>query len=498
MVRKITETVILSIDQGTTSTRTLVFSVSGDILFTAQEEFAQIYPENGWVEHAPDAIWDTTLRTLKKAYEFSKEKAFKIAGIGITNQRETTLVWDRETGTAIYNAIVWQDRRTAQICRDLKAKHSEAEISQKTGLLLDPYFSATKAAWILDTVEGARAAARAGKLAFGTVDSFLIYKLTGGRTHATDATNASRTNLFNIHTQDWDETLLEIFNVPAAVLPIVKDCADDYGHTDPELLGESLPILGVAGDQQAAAIGQCCFEPGAIKSTYGTGCFVLLNTGETCVTSQNKLLSTVAYRLNGKTIYAVEGSIFVAGAAVQWLRDELKILDRAEDSEDLAKSLASNQGLYLVPAFTGLGAPHWDPDARGAIFGITRDTGRAAFIRAALESVCYQTSDLFTAMGEDGARANRLRVDGGMVHNDWLVQFLSDILDLPIERPKVMETTALGVAYLVGLQAGLYRDLEDVASHWKKQSDFTPKMTAETREPLLHAWKSAVSKVLTA
>jgi len=492
---------ILSIDQGTTSTRTLVFTLSGEIVFTAQEEFPQIYPDNGWVEHDPEDIWNTTLRTLKKAYAFAKQHSGGIAGIGITNQRETTLVWDRATGKALYNAIVWQDRRTAKICRDLKAKYDEVEISAKTGLLLDPYFSATKAAWILDHVDGARARAQKGELAFGTVDSFLIYKLTNGQTHATDATNASRTNLFNIHTQSWDAALLDIFNVPETILPDVRDCADDYGHTDKSLLGEALPILGVAGDQQSAAIGQCCFEKGSIKSTYGTGCFVLLNTGKTCITSQNKLLSTVAYRIGGQTTYALEGSIFVAGAAVQWLRDELKIIDRAEESEKIAKSIASNQGLYLVPAFTGLGAPYWDPDARGAIFGITRDTGRAAFVRAALESVCYQTFDLFTAMSEDGAENNveaqTLRVDGGMVHNDWLVQFLSDILDLPIERPKVMETTALGVAYLVGLQAGHFKGLDDIQSRWQKHSEFSPKMDAETRAPLLADWKSAVSKVLT-
>ncbi len=491
---------ILSIDQGTTSTRTLVFTIAGDIVFSAQEEFPQIYPDNGWVEHNPDDIWDTTLRTLKKAYAFAKTHPAGIAGIGITNQRETTVIWDRKTGKALYNAIVWQDRRTAKICRALKEKYDEADITAKTGLLLDPYFSATKAAWILDHVEGARESADKGDLAFGTIDSFLIYKLTNGAVHATDATNASRTNLFNIHTQSWDSQLLDIFNVPASLLPEVKDCADFYGQTDTALLGDTVPILGVAGDQQAAAIGQCCFEKGAIKSTYGTGCFVILNTGKSCLTSKNKLLSTVCYRLKGQTTYALEGSIFVAGAAVQWLRDGLKIIERAEDTEAIAKSLSSNQGLYLVPAFTGLGAPYWDPDARGAVLGITRDTGQEAFVRAALESVCYQTYDLFNAMKEDGSENNvaaqTLRVDGGMVNNDWLVQFLSDILDLPIERPKVMETTALGVAYLVGLQAGLYRDLDDIQANWQKHSEFSPKMDADTRAPLLADWKNAVSKVL--
>lgn len=474
-----------------------MFSPDGTILFTAQQEFTQIYPADGWVEHDPDEIWETTLSTLKDAYAHAKADGLSIAGIGITNQRETTLVWDRATGKCIYNAIVWQDRRTAEICRTLKTKIDEADVAAKTGLLLDPYFSATKAAWILDHVDGARALAAGGNLAFGTVDSYLIYRLTGGASHVTDATNASRTNLFNIHSQDWDAELCTLFDVPKAVLPKVLDCAAHFGDTVPNLLGESLPILGVAGDQQAATIGQCCFEKGMIKSTYGTGCFVILNTGEDCITSENRLLSTVAYRIGGKTTYALEGSIFVAGAAIQWLRDELKIIKNATETEGMAKSLGSNNGLYLVPAFTGLGAPYWDPDARGAIFGITRATGRADFVRAALESVCYQTHDLFAAMAEDGVKPTELRVDGGMVHNDWLVQFLSDILDLPVDRPKVLETTALGAAYLVGLQAGLYDTLEDLAAQWQQQSHFDPKMGKAERDPLLADWKTAVSKVLT-
>ena len=487
--------VILSIDQGTTSSRTLVFSPGGDVLFTAQKEFPQIYPNDGWVEHDPEAIWDTVLTTLKAAYKFAKDSGSDIVGIGITNQRETTLVWDRKTGRAIYNAIVWQDRRTAAICREIKAKYKEEKLTAKTGLLLDPYFSATKAAWMLDHVESARSRAQNGELAFGTVDSFLIWRLTGGKTHATDATNASRTNLFNIHAQKWDEELLELFNVPASILPEVKDCADDYGLCT--VLGEDIPIFGVAGDQQAAAIGQCCFTEGDIKSTYGTGCFVILNTGSECITSKNRLLSTVCYRLNGKPTYALEGSIFIAGAAVQWLRDGIQIIKDATETEAMCEGLESNKGVYLVPAFTGLGAPHWDPDARGAIFGLTRDTGRSEIARAAVESVCYQTYDLFKAMSDDGVTPASLRVDGGMVYNSWMVQHLSNVLDIPVDRPKVLETTALGAAYLAGLQAGLYNSLDDVHANWQRDKHFKPQMDSETRIALLTGWNMAVQKVLT-
>ena len=489
--------VILSIDQGTTSSRTLIFSPSGDVLFTAQEEFPQIYPADGWVEHDPEAIWDTTLKTLRKAYRYARDEKANIIGLGITNQRETTLVWDRKTGKAIYNAIVWQDRRTAETCRGIKARFDEGKLTAKTGLLLDPYFSATKAAWILDHVEGARSRAKNGELAFGTVDSFLIWRLSGGKTHATDATNASRTNLFNIHKQNWDEELLSLFNVPASILPEVKDCADDYGVMDADILGDAIPILGVAGDQQAAAIGQSCFSKGDIKSTYGTGCFVILNTGSDCITSKNRLLSTVCYRLKGKTTYALEGSIFIAGAAVQWLRDGIQIIKDAAETEVMCEGLESNKGVYLVPAFTGLGAPHWDPDARGAIFGLTRDTGREEIARATVESVVYQTHDLFKAMSDDGVTPKSLRVDGGMAYNGWMVQHLSDVLNVPVDRPKVLETTALGVAYLVALQAGLHISLEDVKSHWKADRSFEPKMDDETRKALLIGWNKAVKKVLT-
>ena len=489
-------TVILSIDQGTTSSRTLVFSPTGDILFTAQQEFPQIYPHDGWVEQDPEAIWDTTLSTLKKAYQFAKNSGASIAAIGITNQRETTIVWDRASGKPIYNAIVWQDRRTADICSEIKARYAEDKLSAKTGLLLDPYFSATKAAWILDHVKDARKRASKGDLAFGTIDSFLIYRLTGGKVHATDATNASRTNLFNIHTQKWDDELLNLFDVPASILPDVRDCADDYGYTDKELLGEEIPILGVAGDQQAAAIGQACFAPGDIKSTYGTGCFVILNTGKDCIESKNRLLSTVCYRLDGETTYALEGSIFIAGAAIQWLRDGLKIIKDASETESMAQNLEHNHGVYLVPAFTGLGAPHWDPNARGGIFGITRDTTPEHIARAAVESVVYQTHDLFAAMAEDGVKPSSLRVDGGMVNNGWMVQFLSDILGIDVDRPKVLETTALGAAYLAGLKAGLYDSLQDVKDNWQCETHFKPGMGNDERTKLVNEWSKSVERVL--
>lgn len=488
-------TVILSIDQGTTSSRTLVFSPKGKILFTAQKEFPQIYPQDGWVEHDPEAIWGTVLNTLRQAYQFCEDNHHDIGGIGITNQRETTLVWNRETGECLYNAIVWQDRRTAATCRELAKALPVADLNAKTGLLHDPYFSGSKMAWILDHVEGARDLAQAGKLAFGTVDCFLIWRLTEGRVHATDATNASRTNLFNIHTQTWDEALLTLFNVPVSGLPEVKDCVANYGHCT--LLGDNIRILGVAGDQQAAAIGQACFEVGDIKSTYGTGCFVILNTGKECITSRNRLLSTVCYRLNGETTYALEGSIFIAGAAVQWLRDGIQIIDHAKDTQAMCESLDSNKGVYLVPAFTGLGAPYWDPDARGGLFGLTRDTGRAEIVRATVESVCYQTHDLFSAMAQDGVKPKVLRVDGGMVANDWMVEYLSGVLNIPVERPKVLETTAFGAAALATLGCGLYESLESVRQAWQLDKRFASKMEPDTRQTVLNSWKNCVGKVLT-
>lgn len=488
---------LLAIDQGTTSSRAIVFDTEAAIVSVAQEEFQQVYPADGWVEHDPEAIWATTLRTAQQALAEAEARGGRVAAIGITNQRETSILWERDSGKPIHNAIVWQDRRTADTCRRLTDDNAGPEVQQRTGLLLDPYFSATKVAWMLDHVDGARTLARDGKLAFGTVDSFLVSRLTGNRVHATDATNAARTSLFNIHDQSWDETLLDLFNVPAAILPRVLDCAAEFGQTAPGLFGRAIPILGVAGDQQAASIGQCCFEPGAIKSTYGTGCFVLVNTGDSALTSKHRLLSTIAYRLDGKTTYALEGSIFIAGAAIQWVRDGLGLIANAKDSEEMARQLPGNNGVYVVPAFTGLGAPHWDPDARGAIFGITRATGPAEIVRAVLESVCYQTHDLFTAMAEDGVNPSSLRVDGGMVANNWMVQFLADILDLPVERPAIRETTALGAAYLAGMQAGVLPPLDAFSARWRMDTRFEPHFTAQDREPLLAGWHDAVHRVLT-
>ena len=482
--------VILSIDQGTTSSRTLVFSPEGEILFSAQEEFPQIYPQDGWVEHDPEAIWSTVLGTLKQAYGFAKQSGFSVAAIGITNQRETTFVWDRKTGDPIYNAIVWQDRRTAETCRVLAQKLPAKDLQAKTGLLHDPYFSGSKIAWILDHVDGARDQ----NLCFGTVDSFLIWRLTDGKSHVTDATNASRTNLFDIHTQDWDDELLSLFNVPRNGLPKVLDSSADFGVCT--VLDEDIPIYGVAGDQQAAAIGQACFNKGDIKSTYGTGCFVILNTGTQAITSQNRLLTTVAYRLSGQTYYALEGSIFMAGASVQWLRDEMKLVENASETQAICEGLESTDGVYLVPAFTGLGAPHWAPDARGAVFGMTRGTGRDHLIRATVESVVYQTYDLFDAMAKDGVKPETLRVDGGMSANSWMCDYLADILDIPVQRPTILETTALGAAYLAGLKAGLYDNLDDVAANWSMESEFKPDLDAEIRKRRLADWSKYVQKLL--
>ena len=487
---------ILAIDQGTTSSRAIVFDAAAQPVSTAQREFPQIYPADGWVEHDPEIIWSTTLDVARQAFEAAEAQGYKVAAIGITNQRETTLVWDRRTGKAIYNAIVWQDRRTAAACTALKAEGLEPELQERTGLLLDPYFSASKIAWLLDHVDGARNRAGMGELAFGTIDSFLISRLTGGRVHVTDATNASRTNLYNLRARGWDQSLLELFRVPAPLLPEILDCAADYGRTDAALFGRSLPVFGVAGDQQAATIGQCCFEPGSIKGTYGTGAFVVLNTGTEIVDSRHRLLSTVAYQLDGATTYALEGSIFVAGAAVQWLRDGLGVIEHAADTEGLARGLSSNHDVYLVPAFTGLGAPYWDPDARGAIFGLTRATGPAELARAALESACYQTSDLIEAMAADTVHPVSLRVDGGMVANDWFLGFLADMLGMPVERPRVMETTSLGAAYLAGRQAGVYGTPEEFASLWQGDSLVEPRLTAGEREALLRSWHDAVERTL--
>ncbi len=484
---------ILAIDQGTTSTRAIVYGIDGTPVVTAQREFRQIFPRDGWVEHDPEEIWSTTLEVCREALN---GRAREVIAIGLTNQRETTVVWDRKTHAPLGHAIVWQDRRTADACEALKVAGKEPLVTERTGLLLDPYFSATKLRWILDHEDGARARAEAGELAFGTTDCFLLWRLTQGRVHATDATNASRTMLYNIHTGRWDDELLELFDIPAAVLPEVHDCAHEFGETEAGLFGSPIPIRGIAGDQQAAAIGQACFAPGMIKSTYGTGCFVLLNTGERPVRSKHRLLTTIAHRIEGRTTYALEGSIFVAGAAVQWLRDGLHVIESAKDTEALARGLESNRGVYLVPAFTGLGAPHWDPRARGALLGLTRDTGVAELARAALESVCYQTLDLVNAMGRDGAiTPDTLRVDGGMVANDWLMQFLADVLGVAVERPVITETTALGAAYLAGLSAGAFDSLEDLARRWRREARFEPRLEAAEHEHLVAGWARAVARV---
>lgn len=484
---------ILAMDQGTTSSRAIVFDLAGNIIALSQQEFRQIYPNDGWVEHDGDEIWDTSLKTARAAFDEAESKGFRVKAIGITNQRETSLLWDRETLAPLHNAIVWQDRRTAKVCRSLKEDGAEETIQSRTGLLLDPYFSATKLSWLLDNVDGARNQAAAGKLAWGTIDSYLIARLTAGRRHVTDATNASRTSLFNIRTQEWDAELLKLFGVSEAVLPEVLDSCADFGDTDPGLFGRSIPILGVAGDQQAATVGQCCFTEGAIKSTYGTGCFVLMNTGQTFVPSNNRLLTTVAYRIGGETTYALEGSIFIAGAAVQWLRDGIGIIESASESEALAQKAADNSGVMMVPAFTGLGTPYWDPDVRASIMGMTRATGRAEVVRATLESVCYQTHDLFAAMAEDGVKPTVLRVDGGMVANDWLVGHLANLLNLTVDRPRVMETTALGAAYLAGLQAGLYASFDDLTAQWQCEKRFEPDPDFSDRDRLLDRWKKAVA-----
>ena len=491
---------ILAIDQGTTSTRSMIFDAKMAIAGVSGQEFQQFFPDSGWVEHDADEIWESVLSTSRKAIEKAGITATDIAAIGITNQRETIVVWDRETGEPVHRAIVWQDRRTARFCDELKARGLEPLFTEKTGLLIDPYFSGTKLAWLLDTVDGLRARAEKGEVCFGTIDSWLIYKLTGGRVHVTDATNASRTLLYDISENRYDDELLDILSVPRAMLPEVKDCAADFGMTDPDIFGAEIPILGVAGDQQAAVIGNACFEPGMLKSTYGTGCFALLNTGGDRVVSSNRLLTTIAYRLDGKTTYALEGSIFIAGAAVQWLRDEMGFISKSSEAEELAKTADPNQHVYLVPAFTGLGAPHWDPDARGAVFGLTRATGPAEFARAALESVAYQTLDLLEAMKKDwGDKRERtvLRVDGGMVASDWTMQRLSDILAAPVDRPVVLETTVLGAAWLAGSRAGLWPDQAGFAEAWQCDRRFEPEDGDGARQTGIDGWKDCVSRCLT-
>jgi glycerol kinase len=498
---------VLAIDQGTTSTRAIVFGADLAPGASAQVEFTQFYPASGWVEHDADEIWDSVVATCRGALDKGGLSAGDVAAIGITNQRETVVLWDRETGEPVHRAIVWQDRRTADLCARLKAEGHEAMVHENTGLLLDPYFSGTKLAWLLDNVEGVRTRAEAGKLAFGTVDSWLIWKMTGGAAHVTDATNAARTLLYNIREGCWDAEICKLLNIPLSLLPEVKDCAASFGVTDPALFGGPIPILGVAGDQQAATLGQACFQPGMLKSTYGTGCFALLNTGDTLVRSENRMLGTIAYQFDGTPTYALEGSIFIAGAVVQWLRDGLKIIETAADSQRLAESSDPSQQLYLVPAFTGLGAPYWDPDCRGAIYGIVRNTGPAEFARAALESVGYQTRDLWEAMTADWRAAGHdeagdplasptLRVDGGMSASDWTMQFLADILGAPVDRPEVLETTALGAAWIAGMKAGVYPDAEGFAAMWSLDRTFQPQMDATTRDARYAGWQDAVARTL--
>ncbi len=492
---------VLAIDQGTTSSRAIVFDAAMKVAGVGQKEFAQHYPASGWVEHDPQEIWETVVWAVKAALRKAKCRAADLAAIGITNQRETIVVWDRKSGEPIHPAIVWQDRRTAPLCARLRKRGLEREFSRRTGLLLDPYFSGTKIAWMLDKVKGARRRAEKGEIIAGTIDSFLIWRLTGGRVHATDATNASRTLVYNIEKNEWDAELLALLGIPAQMLPEVKDCAADYGSTDAKLFGAAIPILGVAGDQQAATIGQACFRPGMMKSTYGTGCFALLNTGADMVRSKNRLLTTIAYRLDGRTTYALEGSIFIAGAAVQWLRDGLGIVGKASETGELAARADPAQAVYLVPAFVGLGAPHWDAAARGALFGLTRNSGPAEFARAALESVAFQTRDLLEAMRKDwkgGTEGTVLRVDGGMVASDWTMQRLADILDAPVDRPTILETTALGAAWLAGSKAGVWPKAQGFAGSWALDRRFVPQMDAATRGAKLKGWRDAVRRTLSA
>ncbi len=491
-------TYVLSIDQGTTSSRGVIFDKNYEIVSIGQKEFTQFFPDSGWVEHDPEEIWMSTLESCHSALKESKIDPSQIRAVGITNQRETTVVWDKDTGKPIYNAIVWQDRRTSDQCQNLKDLGHESLVNEKTGLLLDPYFCATKIAWILDNVSGARQKANEGQLLFGTIDCFLMWRLSNQQIHSTDATNACRTMLYNIHDGCWDEDLLKLFNIPSSMLPKVCDNAADFGKVDESIFGSEIPITASIGDQPSALVGQACFQPGMVKSTYGTGCFVLINTGYQPVKSNNKLLTTLAFQVNGKTCYALEGSIFVAGAAVQWLRDGLKFIESAQESESLAMQADDSQDVYLVPAFVGLGAPYWDPDCRGALFGMTRNTGPAEITKATLESVCYQTSDLLSAIAKDlgEGKLSAIRVDGGMAASNWTMQMLSDLVELPVDRPKNLETTALGAAYLAGMQIGFYPSMSDFSDSWQSDSQFNSKMTSDSRERKLAGWKDAVKRTL--
>ena len=488
---------IVSIDQGTTSTRSILFDLKGKPVFTSQKEIKQYYPKNGWVEHNPDEIWKTTKKVLRDVLNKNKKLNGKILTIGITNQRETVVIWDKKTGESIYNAIVWQDRRTENICSNLKKRGYEKIIKLKTGLLIDPYFSGTKIKWILENVSSAKNLLKKNRLLFGTIDTYLLWKLTNGEIHATDSTNASRTMLFNIKKNCWDNKILEILKIPKKILPIIKNSADDFGNTHNSITYISYPINCIIGDQQAAVIGQNCFKTGSIKITYGTGAFVIMNTGNKILNSKNRLLTTVCYRLNNKSTYALEGSIFIAGASIQWLRDKLKILNRVEQSEKISKNKKSNNDIYFVPAFTGLGAPYWKPKARGVLMGLTRNTGRDEIIRATLESVAYQSSDLLNAMSKDGIKPKDLKIDGGMVKNNWFSQFLSNILNLNVLRPKNQETTALGAALVAGYSIGVFKKLSDISRIWKIDKKFKPSMSRKNRLKLLSGWNHAIKKTLT-
>ena len=487
---------LVAIDQGTTSTRSILFDTKGNIKFISQLEFKQYFPKNGWVEHNPNEIWLTVLKTLKRVINKATKLKGKIISMGITNQRETTILWNKKTGKPIYNAIVWQDRRTQQYCEKLKKRKYEKIFRKKTGLFIDPYFSATKIKWILDNVKESKKLLKSKNLLFGTIDTFLIWKLTKGKKHLTEASNASRTMLFNINNNNWDSEILSKLNIPKNILPAVINSADNFGVTNKQIVGKEIPISAVLGDQQAAAVGQACFEKGSIKSTYGTGAFVIMNTGSKKIYSKNKLLTTICYRLNGKNTYALEGSIFIAGAGVQWLRDKLKLIDNAYETEKIAKSRKNNDDVYVVPAFSGMGAPYWRPDARGLITGLTRNSDWKNLVRAVVESVAYQSYDLFNSMRKDGLKPRTVKVDGGMVANNWFSQFLSDIINLNVTRPKILETTALGVAMFAGFQVGQYKSLNEIKLKWKKDRVFSPKLKKSIRNNLLNGWKSAVDKTL--
>ena len=487
---------IVSIDQGTTSSRVVLFDTKGNIKFISQYEFKQYFPRNGWVEHNPNEIWSTTLKALKQVIKKAISLKGHILTIGITNQRETTILWNKKTGKPIYNAIVWQDRRTQEYCKSLKNKNYENTFRKKTGLFIDPYFSATKIKWILDNVKVSKKLLKTNNLLFGTVDTFLIWKLTKGKQHLTEATNASRTMLFNINNNKWDNEILQKLKIPRSILPEVKNSADNFGKTDKRVTGKEIPISAVLGDQQAAAVGQACFEKGSIKSTYGTGAFVIMNTGSKKINSKNKLLTTICYRLNNKTTYALEGSIFIAGAGVQWLRDKIKLINNAYETEKIAKSTKSNNEVYVVPAFSGIGAPYWRPDARGLITGLTRDSDWKTLVRATVESVAYQSYDLFYSMNKDGLKPRIVKIDGGMVANNWFSQFLADVINLKVIRPKVLETTALGAALFAGYQVGEFKSLNQIKNTWKKDTAFKPKINKKLRNHILHGWKQAIKKTL--